>query len=112
MIEMKCQACGAPLERDGHCAYCGSRYKVDNDRIMFMEYRPGIKKVVGEVTISDFLSSRADEEQLGKIAEEQIAYGIAKELGSMIKYRTNYDPFSCQMMIRGEVRVVEPDFRF
>ena len=113
MDQLKCESCGAPLEHDGHCSYCGARYKVDNnDRIVFMEYRPGVQKIVAQTAIPDWLRDLAMQKELGTMAQKEIAHSLAEHLGDMIKYTTSYDPVFQRTMIRGEVRVVEPDFRF
>lgn len=119
MIEMKCQACGAPLEKDGHCAYCGSRYKIKNDEIepfIVQVERPGVHKVTAIAKIPYDYSALASDEEIGKMAEKQIAHKIAEQLGSCIKYTTRCgsaaDLFERCVMVRGEIRVVDPSFRF
>ena len=118
MEQLACKSCGAPLEKDGHCSYCGSRYEIKNDEIepfIIQVERPGVHKIVVTTRIPCDYSTLASNEELGEMAEKEIAYKIAEQLGSCIKYTTNYDtgdPFRDCIMVRGKVRVVDPDFRF
>ena len=116
MEELKCKCCGAPLEKDGHCSYCGAVYKIDrlfNGDPLYVQTCPAqIRRLTANVRISGTAISHLGEEGLGKYAQQEIQMQIAKSLGSMIKYRRSDDYINDEVMIRGEIRVVEPDFRF
>ena len=113
MEQLVCKSCGAPLESDGHCSYCGTRYKIDYTRKVMIETTPAqIRKLVATVSFDRRRAIHADEKELGEMAMKEIAREMADQLGSMIKYRTSYDYKLDVTLIRGELRVVEPDFRF
>lgn len=116
MEQLICKSCGAPLEQDGHCSYCGARYKADYDKYgqkLYIEtYTSPVKKLSCTTMIPRELAIRIGEEEMGKYAAEQIAHNMAKELGAMIRYTSSHECINDCVLIRGELRVVEPNFRF
>lgn len=117
VTQLVCKACGAPLERDGHCAYCGSRYHIEGgSRPLLVEVEhPQVRRVVAKCRVSDDLihaGTVADSERLGEMTRDRIVQELARSLTSAIKFTSEHDPIERCVLVRGELRVVEPDFRF
>ena len=113
--ELKCQNCGGALEEDGHCPYCGSRYKVERVLDYGIRYVPvyqtGVKKLGMVVQIPRYMNDLSEEAQ-GRYVAERMRAGLADALTDFLKITKDYDPVCGCEMIRGEIRVVPPDFRF
>ena len=112
MEPLTCKACGAPLERDGHCAYCGARYKIEDglQPIVYELENPRVRRIVAETRYNEFIAKEIND--IGTIAMRNIAGDMAHKLTEAIKYTTCYDPMRMEVIVRGELRVVDPDFRF
>ena len=109
IYQLKCNECGAPLNRDGKCEYCGAQYKLENE-ILVQTIQAPVKTLACMTTFHNdgFMDEKVQVERSMDIIREQIAEGL---LG-MVKYQTEYNPIDNITMIRGTVRVVEPNFCF
>ena len=113
--ELKCQNCGAALDDDGHCPYCGSRYKIERVLDYGIRYVPvyqtGVKKLCTFVEIPRYMDGLSEETQ-GRYVADRMRVGLADALTEFLKITKEYNPVTGCDMIRGEIRVVPPDFRF
>ena len=119
MEQLVCKACGAPLERDGHCSYCGSRYNVEYNsgpRPMLIEVEhPRVRRIVAETRVDK--RYLIDEDcfravDLGRFTRHRLSEQLADSLYDAMKITMKNDPFEETIIVRGELRVVDPDFRF
>jgi len=110
MIELKCTSCGAPLTRDGRCEYCGSLYKVQNE-IVLTTAPCKLHRFQAVVSVSDLDIMRD-----GKMATEQATRSIVEQMAenllTMLKIQTQRDPYRMVTMVRGELRVADPESYF
>jgi len=115
VTQLVCQSCGAPLESDGHCAYCGARYDIEyssGPRPIFLEVEhPRVRKLEAK-TSYDINAMHCLGDELGKLAQRKIAADMADALTQAIKYTTYHDLERDAVVVRGELRIVDPDFRF
>lgn len=116
MEKLICESCGAPLNPNSlKCEYCGTHYKRD--------YREGVTHYIqtcpakvevlaSQISIPDMAIRHLDAEQAAEYATKELARGLAEALMPYMKIETHYEPIQMRQVIRGTVRVVEPDFRF
>lgn len=119
MEDLKCKSCGAPLTPtvDGRykCSYCGSLYERSNDHgvISFIEIRhPQIQTLSATVSVPFEARDFMDPKEISEMSLARLTEELAKGLASYFKVYTRNDPFTMATIIRGEVRVLSPDFRF
>jgi hypothetical protein len=65
-----------------------------------------------QMRVSDEAMRYYPQEEMAKICMEEITHELAKALVPYIKIETQRDLCNMQQIIRGTVRVAEPDFRF
>lgn len=125
MEELKCHNCGAPLvSTEQHhiykCEYCGSMYKVETQKINGLDYgvryerikEPGAQTIVTECAISPYELEQFPEEYTSQYAVNRIKEQLVDSLTDYLKLDIHYDPYHNYQIIRGQLRVVPPDFRF
>lgn len=110
MEALICKCCGAPLERDGSCSYCGAKYRIDpiEHRIVMETVPAAVKTVCVEASIDKFTAARADSKEIDSRVREKLEYGLLQGIGDAVKITMRNDPFSNTLMVRGELRVVMP----
>lgn len=123
MRELKCHNCGGPLVRDGtslyliryKCEYCGSVYTEKNESgfISYIQVEaPQAQKLVAEARVDRDIIHMAGEDYASKYAINDIKQKLVESLADYMKLDIREDPYRQAMIIRGEVRVLPPDFRF
>lgn len=119
MVEqLICASCGAPLKIDSEgkykCEYCGAIYIKDGGPYSFRleTYRAPIQVLCAEKVIPSYLSDAMGEDDLSKYTISQLSNQLAEGLAACLKLRVRNDPLRDATIVRGEVRVVPPDFRF
>lgn len=114
--ELKCRNCQAPLNPITYkCEYCGSQYekKIEYGVTHYIQKCPAQVQTIGsQVCISDEVMVRMPEEDIARYAMNDIVHDLAKALAPYIKLETMWDAYEPRQIIRGTIRVVEPDFRF
>ena len=115
MTELNCRNCGAPLDRGGKCAYCGSVYRIE-DRGSEVRYVEIHSSPVQTLTCKAVFSRREaqyiPEEHLADYAMEKMQRTLAERLKDAMKVVVHHDRALDAIVVRGTVRVVPPDFRF
>ena len=116
LYELRCHNCGGQLDANTlKCPYCGSQYERENQggQTIYIQTCPAQLvplRYQMEMPIEDL--SRVDPEILAEHCMKEITHSIAEALVPYIKFETERDPFKMRQIIRGSIRVVEPDFRF
>ena len=115
LYELKCKNCNGALNpKTLKCEYCGSQYreKNDNGRMVYIQTCPAKTEVLmAQVSVPDELVMR-DAEGIAKHTLNEMSNLLAEELIKFVKFEKEYDIHTMTQIIRGTVRVVEPDFRF
>lgn len=122
MEEKKCKACGAPLVRDGlnwKCEYCGTIYteKRGTPEMFVVERTPLDTHVLGaEVHVDRYtmqaMRKNGHEEKIAEYSIQQLTHRLAEGLAAYMRTEVSRDPFTQAQIVRGYVRVVDPDFRY
>ena len=125
MKELKCHNCGAALvSTEKHniykCEYCGSIYEVDIKKINGLDdgvryeriKEPGAQSIAAEYAISPYELKQLPEEYISQRAISLIKEKLVDGLTDYLKLDVRYDPYHDYQIIRGQLRVVPPDFRF
>lgn len=115
LFELRCQECGASLNSGLVCPYCGTRYarkhSPESGSLYIQTCPAQIRRVKCEVLIDDDLL-RNSPEVAGDMALKELRNQLADELIGLMETETDYKPVTHAQILRGEVRVVEPGFRF
>lgn len=114
--ELKCINCGAPLDQATlKCEYCGSQFAKKEERglIHYVQTCPAQVATLGaQVGISDETMRYMPADQVSDFTIRELKYKLAEALMPYMKIETHRDPCTMTQMVRGTIRVVEPDFRF
>ena len=111
---MKCQNCGANINRRTmQCDYCGTEYESPNERLKIVVDRPGVHTIRCETRV-DMDHMRYSPEGAREYVLQDMRQQIADGLLAYMKFATSesYEPLNCCQIIRGEVRVIDPSFRY
>lgn len=116
MEKLTCKNCGAPLDKNGKCSYCGTIYKIEYDpvlpaRIIELHSAP-VKTLACQATIPRFIVDKMDPEAARDYTLEELRNKMADGLLGMMEIHSEVEPYSDVMVVRGYVRVVPPEFRF
>ena len=109
-LPTNCKNCGAPLNSEGKCEYCGAIYSPIITPI-FLE-NPKATILTADVNISNDLRRHMNPDDLSDYTIQQLSRKLAEGLSAYMKLRTSNDYFTDSTIIRGEVRILPPDFRF
>ena len=117
LIQLKCENCGAPLDKDLHCAYCGSQYSMD-----MVSYRGVVlnKGMSDDVVIlraqhlvdAEFLRSVISPTAVLDSLYDEFARQFARELRQYIKISAGQELMGIGQIITGALRIIPPDKRF
>lgn len=114
--ELKCVNCGAPLDLlTLKCEYCGSQFAKKEERglIHYVQTCPAqVATLSAQVNISDEAMRYGSADQISEFAVRQLTRNLAEALMPYMKIETYRDLYTMTQMVRGTIRVVEPDFRF
>lgn len=118
MKALICKNCGGSINpRTLKCEYCGTQYKeefadVPVRPLVIQSFPESIKVLATKVEVSEFMMRDVPPERIAEFTMVDIARSLAEALAPYIKLETERDPVRMTQVIRGTVRVVEPDFRF
>ena len=116
MKNLKCECCGAQLSIDyeGYiCEYCGSKYKVENERAIRIEtYQNPVRTLIAKTYVSDDFAKDIGEEKAAEYSIKNLTRNLAESLAPMLTIEKEYDPQYMRHIITAKVRIVEPDYRF
>ena len=115
METMTCKNCGAPLNDDLKCEYCGTQYRreMKEDSMLYIQTCPAeIATLCTQITVADEELNRCPDDYLAERCLKEMTYAIAKQLVPFMDVAITTDPRMMTKIIRGRIRVVEPDFRF
>lgn len=109
MKELKCTNCGAPLEPSGKCAYCGARFRIENNYQMTLLQieHPKVVPLICETIIGNDVVARAGE-AAAEIAKHDMARKMALALEKCMDIKISNDYMNDAVRVRGKIRVVLP----
>ena len=111
MSRYVCESCGAPINPlSGICEYCGSRYRIEHGSVLMVENCKAVKLCTESVIPNDII--HRDASAASEIALNEMSRKIADSLKDYLKIITRKDEFLNATIIRGEIRVLPPSFRF
>lgn len=112
---LKCTSCGGQVDRKTMtCLYCNAQYESPDRQFKIVVDRPGVHKIRCE-TMVDMEHMRYSPEGASEYVLSKMRDQIADGLLAYMKITTSEDlrnPMNCCQIIRGEVRVVDPDFDY
>ena len=120
LYELKCRNCGGALDsRTLKCPYCGSQYERKNEhmgdmvRTVYIQTCPApIVPLAYQMRVPDEAMQHYPQEEMARMCMDEMTHALAKALVPYVKIETQRDLCSMDQIIRGTIRVVEPDFRF
>lgn len=119
MTELKCKNCGAALvpssPRIFKCEYCGTLYRSERkeDDVHYVQISPAKTVTLGsQISVSDETVHFVPPDKVAEFTMRELTHNLAKALAPYIKVETMHSPHEMTQIIRGTIRVVEPDFRF
>lgn len=120
LYELRCRNCGGALDaKTLKCNYCGSQYERKNEhmgdtvRTTYIQTCPAqLVPLAYQMRVSDEAMRYYPQEEVAEMCMKEITHALAKALVPYVKIETQRDLCNMQQIIRGTVRVVEPDFRF
>jgi hypothetical protein len=114
--ELRCRNCQAPLNPITYkCEYCGSQYekKIEHGVTHYIQTCPAkVQTIRSQVSVPDEVMCRMSEEDIARYTMNEMVHHLAEALAPYTKIETEKDYMLCRQIIRGTIRVVEPDFRF
>lgn len=118
MKALICKNCGGGINPNTlKCEYCGTQYREEFTdglvRPLVVQSCPANIKVLGtQVSVSEWMFRDVPPERIAEFTMKDISRSLAEALAPYIKLETERNPVTMTQIIRGTVRVVEPDFRF
>ena len=113
---LRCKYCNGHI--DPHtlmCEYCGTQYREENrlGEVHYIQTCPApIQVLRSQVVMTDEAIRHTSPEHMSEYAIKVLSRNLADALAEHMKVETYYEPGTMTQIIRGTVRVVEPDFRF
>ena len=117
MQKLVCECCGGAINPNSLvCEYCGTRYKEDrsfNGEIRYIQTCPTSIVPLGyRMEVTEDVMSHIPPDKLAEYSMREMTRKLAEALVPYVKIETERDIYTQRQIIRGTVRVVEPDFRF
>ena len=116
MEKMQCTNCGASLSPDGTCEYCGSKFRIkgyeDCAPFLIQTCQAPVHRLAAQTVIRHDMRNFMPPEALTDHAMHELKRHIADGVTDYLKISVREDPELEATIIRGEIRVVPPDFRF
>lgn len=121
MKELKCPNCGGPLVcsySEYHCEYCGSRFdKTEYGEPCLIQIgQPPCKVIEAYTSIPNYIYYEAnkynDLETVKKSITKELTEQLAKELIEHIVIHETYDIKNDERIFRGQLRVVDPEYKY
>lgn len=108
-----CERCGGSIERKiMRCPYCGTEYAYNDNRIQvrFIERRkPGEQVICVQAALDSSMLVR-DPEGATEFVLEEMRQQMADSLLAFMKISTCDNPAMNAKIIRGVVRVIDPEY--
>lgn len=115
MIERKCKNCGAPLERNGKCSYCGSVFEISyfGSDIKFIEVgAPKAETLEAKIEVPFQVRHYMKEEDISAYSLRALSEQLAEGLAGYMRLDVMEDPCRMATIVRGRVRVLPPNSRY
>lgn len=118
MEKLTCQNCGAPLNSDGKCPYCGTIYSInrtyDNSPVMVVQSHAQAQMLGVRVCIphEERALFRGSEDYLQKRTIAEMRERMADALVNYLRIDVREDPVQRATIFDGTIRVLPPDFMF
>ena len=123
MKELKCPNCGGSLVRGGfsqyHCEYCNSKFedKIEYGELRLIQIGQSHCQVIEACTsIPNYIYYNAnkynDLETIKESIKKDLTEQLAKELIKHIVIHENYDIVNDERIFRGQLRVVNPEYKY
>lgn len=113
---LQCQNCGGTINASSlKCEYCGTQYKrkIERGITHYIQTCPAqIQTLKSQFEIDEDIFFNIPQDRLAEYAMREIVNDLAKALVLFTKLEIENSSFKRTQIIRGTVRVVEPDFRF
>ncbi len=117
MEALTCKCCGAPLEADGRCSYCGTRHKIDyispQLRTLEVVSVPVKTQEIGafvSVPMEDIQRCEAmDAVEFGKYVRHRLAGQMTRYIEENMQVRMFEDRMINAMRCEARLRVVCPE---
>ena len=116
MKKLVCNSCGASLTNiefnEYKCEYCGATY-IENEHTYRLEMcREPIHTLCAEVCVSEFMQDNFPIDTITDYYTQHLIKKLSEGIAACIKVDIRKDPTLQATIIRGEVRIVPPEFRF
>lgn len=116
LVNLKCECCGATLNNDLTCPFCGARYERKYNTLnqpIFVKIQDAkIDTLRYELSIDKYQYETMGEEASAEITMHRMTQALATQMAKYMELNTYFDRHTFSQIVRGEVRVVKPDFRF
>ena len=115
MKELKCKNCGAPLERNGKCSYCGSVFEISyfGNEINFVEVgAPKVETLQAVMEVPLEVRHYMKDEDISAYSMRELSRQLAEGLAGYMRLDVMEDPCRMATIVRGRVRVLPPNSRF
>lgn len=123
MKELKCPNCGGPLANNGfgkyHCEYCNSKFedKIEYGELHLVQIsQPHCKVIEAYASIPNYVYYEAnkynDLKTVKKSITKELTEQLAEELINHIVIHETYDIKNDERIFRGQLRVVDPEYKY
>ena len=117
MLEaLQCQNCGGTINSCSlKCEYCGTQYERKNERGIthYVQTCPAqVHSLASQVEIDEDLLRNVPQDRIAEYTVRELVNAFAEALVPFVKLETEKSCCRRTQIIRGTVRVIEPDFRF
>lgn len=117
MNELKpliCPNCGGKINAARmRCEYCGTQFKRDEGPVLRIEtVRPGVRTLEANVMIPEYYVNMLEGDEIRGIVRDQISRKLAEAVVPMLDLRVGHDFERMEAIVRGRIRVLEPEYRF
>ncbi len=105
-----CQCCGGHINRTTYkCEYCGTQYKSEQDQIIRIEtYHNPVRSIKSSVRLDHKMVLQLGPEAAAEIVMREITRELSKSLAPFIKLTNYMDYRTCQNIVDGEIKIVQP----
>ena len=113
-----CQKCGASLNpRTLRCEYCGTYHERVGSDVGIMRVqieRPGVRVIRPKLDIDSCLiaSGMLNDREIGEYIRRSLVWKLAETLPDVMETYSEYDPVYMKHNVMGQIRVLEPEYRF
>ena len=113
-----CQKCGASLNpRTLQCEYCGTYHERVGSDVGIMRVqieRPGVRVLRCKLAVGDYLvaSGRISNEEMDAYIRKGLNEKLSERLQDVTEVYCEHDPLNMRYNVMGQIRVLEPEYRF